>query len=76
MLRKDQLKESNAIQKWIIKAAINSIVQILEGNRKSVWIVEGGIDALALRDLALRQEARSANYFNQWQEQMLSFLEA
>lgn len=50
------IKESNAIQKMDYKGSDKQYCQILEGNKKSVWIVEGGIDALALRDLALRQK--------------------
>lgn len=50
------IRESNAIQKMDYKGSDKQYCQILEGNKKSVWIVEGGIDALALRDLALRQK--------------------
>lgn len=50
------IKESNAIQKMDYKGSDKQYCQILEGNKKSVWIVEGGVDALALRDLALRQK--------------------
>jgi hypothetical protein len=50
------IKESNAIQKMDYKGSDKQYCQVLEGNKKSVWIVEGGIDALALRDLALRQK--------------------
>lgn len=50
------IRESNAIQKMDYKGSDKQYCQILEGNEKSIWIVEGGIDALALRDLALRQK--------------------
>ncbi|NBO31879.1 MAG: DUF3991 domain-containing protein [Cyanobacteria bacterium WB6_1B_304] len=50
------IKESNAIQKMDYKGSDKQYCQILDGNKKSIWIVEGGIDALALRDLALRQK--------------------
>jgi len=50
------IKELNAIQKMDYKGSDKQYCQMLDGNKKSVWIVEGGIDALALRDLALRQK--------------------
>ena len=50
------IRESNAIQKMDYKGSDKQYCQTIEGNKKSIWIVEGGIDALALRDLALRQK--------------------
>jgi hypothetical protein len=50
------IRESNAIQKMDYKGSDKQYCQLLQGNNKSIWIVEGGIDALALRDLALRQK--------------------
>ena len=50
------IRESNAIQKMDYKGSDKQYCQMLDGNKKSVWIVEGGVDALALRDLALRQK--------------------
>ena len=50
------IRESNAIQKIDYRGSDKQYCQLLQGNNKSIWIVEGGIDALALRDLALRQK--------------------
>lgn len=50
------IRESNAIQKIDYRFSDKQYCQLLQGNNKSIWIVEGGIDALALRDLALRQK--------------------
>ena len=50
------IRESNEIQKIDYRGSDKKYCQLLQGNNKSIWIVEGGIDALALRDLALRQK--------------------
>ena len=43
------------IKKRDLAGSDKSKPQILEGNLESIWIVEGGIDALALHDIAKRQ---------------------
>ena len=43
------------IPKRDIAGSDKSKPQILEGNLESIWIVEGGIDALAVHDIAKRQ---------------------
>lgn len=44
-----------AVQKRDLAGSDKSKPQILSGNLESVWIVEGGIDALAVHDIAKRQ---------------------
>lgn len=43
------------VQKLVLKGSNKKYPPILQGNINKIWIVEGGVDALALRDLALRQ---------------------
>jgi hypothetical protein len=69
------IKESNAIQKMDYKGSDKQYCQILEGNKKSVWIVEGGVDALALRDLALRQKQDTPTILISGGANVKSFLE-
>ena len=45
---------ATAEQKRDFKGSEKYYPQILKGNKKTVWIVEGGVDALALHDLAKR----------------------
>ena len=42
------------VQKREIRGSDKRYPPILPGSPRSVWVVEGGVDALALRDLALR----------------------
>lgn len=43
------------VQKLVLKGSNKKYPPILQGNINKIWIVEGGVDALALRDIALRQ---------------------
>ncbi|MDR2395508.1 MAG: hypothetical protein LBD57_02705 [Endomicrobium sp.] len=38
-----------------LRGSIKAFAPVLPGSNEVVWIVEGGVDALALRDIALRQ---------------------
>ena len=49
--------------------------QILEGNNKKVWIVEGGVDALALHDLAKKREQEPPTVIISGGANVKSFLE-
>ncbi len=46
--------KDDQIQKRDFKGSDKFYPQILKGNEKTVWVVEGGVDALALHDLAKR----------------------
>lgn len=46
---------SVTVQKMVLKGSNKKYPAILQGITNKVWIVEGGMDALALRDIALRQ---------------------
>ncbi|MBX9840085.1 MAG: DUF3991 domain-containing protein [Silvanigrellaceae bacterium] len=69
------IRESNAIQKIDYRGSDKQYCQLLQGNNKSIWIVEGGIDALALRDLALRQKEDSPTILISGGANVKSFLE-
>ena len=43
------------VQKRDLRGSDKRYPPILEGNLSKVWIVEGGVDALAVRDLAIRR---------------------
>lgn len=47
---------NDPIQKRDLRGSDKSFPPVLQGNRATIWIVEGGIDALALHDLAKREK--------------------
>jgi hypothetical protein len=49
------IRERDEVQKRDFRGSDKSFPPILSGRERAVWIVEGGTDALAARDLAIRQ---------------------
>lgn len=58
-----------------LKGSYKSFSQILPGDKKSVWIVEGGTDALALHDIAKRQGKPAPTVIVSGGAGVLSFLQ-
>lgn len=48
------ITKTDDLQKRDLKGSDKTFPMVLEGNPKSLWIVEGGVDALAVRDVAKR----------------------
>jgi len=45
------ISESDPVQKRDFKGSDKSFPAVLEGDPKNVWVVEGGVDALAVQDM-------------------------